>query len=119
MDAIEAVVELAKERDELAEEVEIYEDWFESLVGKEVTLCIKNNKKAGGTSFLECLVTEFTPGEGWVLHDNATDDVHIVTFDDFASGNVWVRPENDRPKKKVKFADEDPSYVYAMKNQKF
>ena len=38
MDAIEAVLELAKERDELASIVESYEEMLESLVGKKVLL---------------------------------------------------------------------------------
>lgn len=88
MDAIEAVLELAKERDEIASELEAYEEWFESLVGKEVTLTFKSKKK---TRFLDCIVTEFTPGEGWVLQTEDTDDTHIVTFDDFVEGLVCVK----------------------------
>ena len=88
MEAIEAVLELAKERDELASELEAYEDWFESLVGKEVTLTFKSKKK---TRFLECIVTEFTPGEGWVLQTETDDETHIVTFEDFVEGRVWVK----------------------------
>lgn len=91
MEAIEAVVELAKERDELIDEIETYIDWFESLVGQHVTLALKTAKKK--TRFIECVVTEFTPGEGWVLQAEDEDDMHVVTFDDFAKGKVWVRME--------------------------
>lgn len=87
MDAIEAVVELAKERDELADELETYESWFESLVGREVTLSIKTGKKK---RFVDCVVAEFTPGEGWVLQANDDDEVHCVTFEDFAAGRIWL-----------------------------
>lgn len=88
MEAIEAVLELAKERDEIASELETYEDWFESLVGKEVTLTLKSKKR---TRFLECVVAEFTPGEGWVLQSEDGDDTYAVTFEDFVEGRVWIR----------------------------
>ena len=42
MEAIEAVLELAKERDQIADELETYEEWFEELVGRKVTLSLKN-----------------------------------------------------------------------------
>jgi hypothetical protein len=44
MEAIEAVLDLAKERDQLAEELETYEDWFEELVGRKVTLSVKEEE---------------------------------------------------------------------------
>jgi hypothetical protein len=98
MEAIEAVLELAKERDELASDLEVYESWFESLVGKEVTLTVTHKKK---TNFIDCTVTEFTSGEGWELTALDTDEVYIVGFEDFADGRVWVK---DRPTvKKVTF----------------
>lgn len=88
MEAIEAVLELAKERDELASDIEVYESWFESLVGKEVTLSVTNKKK---TRFVDCTVTEFTSGEGWELTALDNDEVFIVGFEDFADGRVWVK----------------------------
>ncbi len=93
MDAIEAVVELAKERDELADELETYENWFESLVGREVTMSVKSKKK---TRFVDCVVTEFTPGEGWVLQEADNDEVHVVTFEDFVSGRLWLNSAQPR-----------------------
>jgi hypothetical protein len=88
MEAIEAVLDLAKERDELASDLETYENWFESLVGKEVTLTCKHKKK---TRFVECVVVDFTQGEGWELKaDDDIDEVYMVTFEDFVEGRVWV-----------------------------
>jgi hypothetical protein len=90
MEAIEAVLALAKERDELIEELETYEDWFESLVGKHVVLSVKSKKK---TRFVECIVAEFVEGEGWELHstEDGDDEVFMVTFEDFVAGKVFVR----------------------------
>jgi hypothetical protein len=88
MEAIEAVLDLAKERDELASDLEVYESWFESLVGKEVTLTVGNKKK---TKFIDCTVTEFTSGEGWELTATDTDEVFIVGFEDFTDGRVWLK----------------------------
>lgn len=89
MEAIEAVLDLAKERDEIASDLETYENWFESLVGKEVTLAVKHKKK---TRFVECVVVEFTQGEGWELKADDEDEgeVYMVTFEDFVEGRVWV-----------------------------
>lgn len=101
MEAIEAVLELAKERDELANDLETYEDWFEALVGKEVTLNVTNKKK---TRFVTCTVTEFTSGEGWELTSADSDEVYMVTFDDFAEGRVWVKTQHPSDKK-VTFAE--------------
>lgn len=87
MEALEAVLDLVKERDEIAHDLEKYEDWFESLVGKTVTLAIKNKRK---TRFVECAVTEFTDGEGWELVCAQTDEVYMITFEDFVTGRVYV-----------------------------
>ena len=87
MEAIEAVLDLVKERDEIASDLETYENWFESLVGREVTLAVKRKKK---TTFVECVVVEFNQGEGWELKSDETDEVYMVTFEDFAEGRVWV-----------------------------
>lgn len=87
MEAIEAVLDLVKERDEIASELETYETWFESLVGRSVTLSLKRKSKM---RFVECVVTEFTQGEGWELKSDATDEIYMVSFDDFAEGRVWL-----------------------------
>ena len=89
MEAIEAVLELAKERDHIAEELETYEDWFETLVGRHVTLTIKSKKH---TRFAECLVSEFVEGEGWELQGEDDDTVYVITFIDFVKGLVQVHP---------------------------
>jgi hypothetical protein len=87
MEAIEAVLELAKERDELANELETYEDWFETLVGKRATLSAKHKKT---TRFVECVVTEFIQGEGWELtsEEDGDDSVYMITFEDLFNGKI-------------------------------
>lgn len=88
MEAIEAVLELAKERDELASDIETYESWFESLVGKSVTLTVKRKKH---TRFVQCTVTEFMQGEGWELQsEDGEDEIFMVTFEDLTAGRVVV-----------------------------
>ena len=87
MDAIEAVLDLAKERDAIADELDIYEDWFESLVGRAVTLTLKRKQQM---RFVECEVVNFVQGEGWELKNTETDEIYEVTFEDFVSGKVRV-----------------------------
>lgn len=87
MEAIEAVVELAKERDELANEIEAYEKVFESLVGKDVTMSVKSKRH---TRFVQCVVTEFNAGEGWELTNTETDEVYMVDLEDFVNRKFWV-----------------------------
>lgn len=85
MEAIEAVVALVKERDELLDDLETYESWFEDLVGHTGTLTRKSKKK---TKFFDVTITEFTEGEGWTAVDNDTDEVYVVTFDDIIQGRI-------------------------------
>jgi hypothetical protein len=87
MEAIEAVLELAKERDQIADELETYEGWFEELVGRNVTLSIKHKKK---TRFVECIVTEFVEGEGWELTSCEEEEVFMITLDDIFNGKVSI-----------------------------
>jgi len=101
MQAIQAVLDLVKERDEIAEELETYETWFESLVGENVVLSVGSKRR---TRFVDCVVTEFTPGEGWVLQGVDEDDVHVVTFEDFVRGRLYIQ---DKPKKTVTFDIKD------------
>jgi len=86
MEAIEAVIELVKERDDLVHVVESYEDSLEALVGKTVTLTLgrKNHKR-----FIECTVTDFHGTDGWEL-TSSDDEVHMVTFLDIVSGKVQI-----------------------------
>lgn len=99
MQAVQAVFDLVKERDELTEELETYESWFESLVGETVVLSVRASKKK--THFVDCIVTEFTPGEGWVLQGVEDDEIHVVTFEDFVRGRLYIQ---DKPKH-VTFVD--------------
>ena len=89
MEAIEAVLELAKERDQIADELETYEEWFESLVGRKVTLSMKNKKS---TRFVECVVTEFVEGEGWELTscEGEDEEFFMITLADIFKGKVQV-----------------------------
>ena len=108
MDAIEAVVEVVKANEELTNTLEVYDEWFDSLVGKTVTITHASKKK---TRFILAEVEEFEPGEGWLARDIETDEVFEVTFTDFAEGRAWItrvqeRPE-PRPKRRVKFSDEE------------
>jgi len=93
MEAIEAVLELAKERDQIADELETYEDWFESLVGRKVSLSLKNKKS---TRFVECIVTEFVEGEGWELTNcegEGDEEVFMVTLEDIFKGKVVIHQD--------------------------
>jgi len=90
MEAIEAVLELAKERDQIADELETYEEWFESLVGRKVTLSLRNKKS---TRFVECIVTEFVEGEGWELtscEGEGDEEVFMITLEDIFKGKVQI-----------------------------
>ena len=91
MEAIEAVLELAKERDQIADELETYEEWFEALVGRKVTLSIKQKSKPAKIRFVECVVTEFVEGEGWELTScEGEDEVFMITLDDIFRGKVSI-----------------------------
>jgi hypothetical protein len=96
MEAIEAVLELAKERDQIADELETYEDWFESLVGRKVTLSLKQKSKQSKIRFVECVVTEFVEGEGWELtscEGDEQDEVFMVTLEDIFIGKATIHQE--------------------------
>jgi hypothetical protein len=86
MDAIEAVIDLVKERDELSNLIESYESSLETLVGKTVVLTIgrKNHKR-----FVECTVTDFNGPDGWEL-TSLDDEIHLITFEDIVSGKVQI-----------------------------
>jgi len=91
MDAIESVVALVKERDELIETVEEYEHWFESLVGKSVSLQVSSKKKK--VRYVDVTVTDFVPGQGWEARDDE-DNTYEIDFMDFVKGEAWVLEEN-------------------------
>lgn len=95
MDAIESVIELVKDRDDLSRQVDGYESWFDSLIGKLVTVIVRHKKK---THYVSAVVEEFTPGEGWMARGIEDDECLAITFDDFVAGDVWV-DKVDVPKK--------------------
>ena len=94
MEAIEAVVALVKERDELTETLDEYEDWFEELVGKTVSLAVRSKKK-NKTTFRTCEVEDFDPDEAWVARDTETGELFTFDFSDIAAGDVWVVQEKN------------------------
>ena len=85
MDAIEAVLDLAKERDAIADDLDTYEEWFETLIGRKVTLVLKRKQH---TRFVECEVAVFIQGEGWEVTSLETDDTYTFTFEDIVKGKV-------------------------------
>lgn len=87
MDAIEAVLDLAKERDELETTIEEYETSMASLVGKTILMTIGRKKHQ---RFVECTVNEFHGIDGWEVTSNDDDEMFMITFDDFVSGKVQV-----------------------------
>lgn len=93
MDAIQAVVELARENEELQEEVKSYEDMFEKLVGTYVSYCHETKKKR----YYDCTVESFDPDTcTWHLvvddeeREETDPDSFDATFDDFVSGRLWI-----------------------------
>ena len=43
------------------------------------------------TRFVDCTVSAFHAAEGWELTATDSDEVYMVTFEDFASGKVWLK----------------------------
>jgi hypothetical protein len=91
MDAIQAVVELARENEELQEEVKSYEDMMEKLVGAYVSYCHETKKK----KYYDCTVDSFDPDTcTWHLvvdeKEENGPETFDVTFDDFVSGRLWI-----------------------------
>ena len=87
MDAIEAVVDLAKDRDELSDILETYEDMLSGLVGKSIILVVgrKNHRR-----FVECTVTDFNGTEGWQASSDEDDQTYFFTFNEIISGKVQL-----------------------------
>jgi hypothetical protein len=106
MEAIEAVVEVVKANEEMSATLDLYDSWFETLIGKTVTIAHQKKKK---TIYVMGEVEEFESGEGWLVRDVESDDMFELTFEDFASGRAWIvrTPEPvPRPKRTVTFEDE-------------
>jgi hypothetical protein len=107
MDALEAVIDLVKQNEELAHTVDMYEEWFEGLVGRAVTITRTHKKK---TEFITGEVEEFEPGEGWIVRCIENDEVMTLTFDDIMDGRAWIvkkPPPVQRPKRSVHFDAQD------------
>ena len=91
MEAVQAVVDLARENEELQEEVKSYEDMMEKFVGAYVSFCHETKKK----KYYDCTVESFDPDTcTWHLvvdepEENSPDSFD-ATFDDFVSGKVQV-----------------------------
>lgn len=86
MDAIESIINLSRERDEVINELCAYEAWFESLVGKEVTI---TSKRKNHTHYFTYTVTKFIEGKGWEIV-NDDDNTRVITFYDLVSGKINI-----------------------------
>ena len=64
MEAIEAVVEVVKANEEMSATLDVYDSWFETLIGKTVTIAHQKKKK---TIYVLGEVEEFESGEGWLV----------------------------------------------------
>jgi hypothetical protein len=85
MDAIESIINLSRERDEVINELCTYEDWFESLIGMDVTL---TSKRKNHTRYSTYTVTKFIGGKGWEIVND--DDKRLFTFYDLISGKINI-----------------------------
>jgi hypothetical protein len=106
MDALEAVLDLVKQNEELAQTLDTYEDWFESLVGRTVTIKRRHKNK---TTFVAGEVEEFEPGEGWIVRCIEDDEILTMTLEDLLEGGAWIEnaPEpRPKSKRRVHFAPE-------------
>jgi hypothetical protein len=94
MDAIQAVLDLAKECEALDEKVSEYEEVFESLIDKYVTLKVKSDKK---TRYVDCVVSEWDDETfEWVLTSvESPEETFRASFDDFAAGTMWMAEEEE------------------------
>jgi hypothetical protein len=95
MNAIEAVVEVVKANEEMTAAMDTYDSWFESLVGKTITIEQKFKHKI---RFVTAEIEEFEPGEGWLARDIETDDIFSVAFEDLAEGRAWIERAPKRTK---------------------
>ena len=87
MDIIASIVELAKERDDLDETVDRYEEWFSELIGKTATVtlnCSRRHKK-----FVDVEIVSFD-SEGWMCHVFETGKKFRITWDDISGGYVSI-----------------------------
>ena len=79
MDTVAAVVDIVRENEEMRKALALYEEWFDGLVGRTITLSFKNKNK---TRFTTCTIEEFDHDAGeWLARDNENDEVFSITFD--------------------------------------
>lgn len=91
MDALQAVLDLAREKNELQHQLKDYESFMEKLVGASVTYTVKEGKK---TKYHQCTVDSWN-GDCWELIEDDSEDpddpeVFEVTMDDFVEGRLWI-----------------------------
>lgn len=91
MDALQAVLDLAREKNELRHQLTDYEGFMEKLVGASVTYTVKEGKK---TKYHQCTVDSWN-GDCWELIEDDPEDpddpeVFEVTMDDFVEGRLWI-----------------------------
>jgi hypothetical protein len=86
MDAIESVVSLVRENNELREQVESFESSVEQFVGKTVTLRINEGRKI---KFYTCIIDQWN-GEEWELSELDSDDPKnfTATLEDLIEGRL-------------------------------
>jgi hypothetical protein len=100
MDTITAVVELVRENEDLNKTLEMYESWFEGLIGQTVTLSHKSKNK---TRYVTCEVEEFEEGQGWLVRDIETDEVFTLSFEKLFDGSATINKMPDPVKRTVRF----------------
>jgi len=89
METITAVVELVRENEEMHKSLDIYEEMFESLIGRTITISMKKKNK---TRFLTCEVEEFDLGAGeFLVRDIDSDEVFTITVDKLFDGSVTIQ----------------------------
>ena len=87
MDVISSVVDLCKERDELEETVDRYEDWFSELIGKTVSVSVSSSRRH--KKFIEVEIISFDP-DGWMGQDVETGNEVLITWGDIVGGRVYI-----------------------------
>jgi hypothetical protein len=77
MDIIASVAELCKERDELEETVDRYEDWFAELIGKTITIARGSKRHQ---KFYKVEIVAFD-SDRWIAEDEHGNE-YLVSWRD-------------------------------------
>ena len=85
MDIISSIAELCKEKEELEETVDRYEDWFSDLIGKTITV---THGTARHKKFTEMEIVSFDI-DGWTAIDEDENEF-LVTWNDIVRGRVVI-----------------------------